>query len=381
MGKSFKSGGRGGIVKGGRQNMAFKKSTIYTGPGSHKDKKPQGALGSFISVFTDGWEALDKKKMAYGVPLAAAFAIAGLAAVKYIPLLPVGGAAVSRMLTELLCLAVILVLNAVYAMVNKVEPEPADVNTQTKGLGLGLLYGLICLGGLTAILLMYSVLSFGSDAVPPDGLLLWAIALLARAVMTEVFAHGIIYRGLRRDFNFAVAAIYAAVVFIALNWDTASVSQYSFFTILFASVFFSAAIDNSGTIVTSITTYYIWICVGGMILGLVNLPADYPCMLEPSFSGSVLLTGGAARAEGSLITLIINLMFCFSFYSMWVKKYQAEHEEAEAKAKARKNVAADEPEAGKVRIGGRLYPNVETHIGQKTRYARKSFFDKLKDLF
>lgn len=378
MGKSY-NGGRGGIVKGGRNNKSFKKSTIYTGPGSHKNKKAQGAFGSFISIFTDGWEALDKKKLKYEVPVAAVFAIVGLAAVKLIPLIPVGSAAVSRMLTELLCFVIILVLNTVYALVNKVEPEPADVSIQAKGMGLGALYGLICLGGVTAILRMYSVLSFGSDIAAIDSLPLWVIALLARVLTTEVFAHGIIYRGLRRDFNFAVAAIFAAVVFIVMNWETAVVNPYSFLTLLFASVFFSAAIENSGTMVTSITTYYIWICMGGLILNLVNLPKDYPHMFSPSFNGSVLLTGGAARIEGSLITLVINIMFIFSFYGMWVKRYQEEHEVAEAKV--RKNRAAGENELGKVRIGGRVYPNVETRIGQKTKYAEKTFFDKLKDLF
>ena len=379
MSKSNKSGGRGNIVRGGRSNVGFKKSTVYTGPGSYKAKKDKGVFGSFVSIFTDGWKALDKKELASAAPVVVVFAAIGLAAVKLIPLVPVGNEAVSRMLTELLHLAAIWICSAVYSFVKKAVPEIADTRKQAKGMGLGLLYGLIWLGGVTSILLMYKVLSFGKGAESLDGLVLWVIALFARALMTELFAHGIVYSDLRRRFNFAVAAVYAAVVFLALNWETAIVNPYSFLTILFASVFFSAAIENSGTFITSITAYYIWICVGGLILGLVCLPADYPAMLVPSFTGSVLLTGGAARIEGSLITLVINIMFIFSFYSMWVKKYQEEHEEAEVKA--RRNRPVDEVDPDKVRIGGRVFPNVETHIGQKTRYADKSFMDKLKDLF
>ena len=358
--------------------MNYKKSTIYTGPGSNKDKKkPEGTFGSFIAIFTDGWERLDKAKLLTSGAWSAGFALVGLLLVYLIPALPFENPALARMLSELLKLAVVVILGIVFSVLQKTGSPVLDTVLLAKGVGLGILYGLIWLGGSIAILRMYSVITFASEVKQIDGLMLWTAAVLARAVMTELFAHGVIFRMLRERLNFAVAATYAAIVFVALNADAAFINPYSFFTVLFTSIFFSAAVVNSGTVLTSIFSYYIWLLVGGLVLDVVCLPDDFPHMLSPEFTGSILLTGGTAKLEGSLIPMVISIMFIFSFYGMWVRKYQEEHAVAEEKAKRGRPEETLGPD--KVRIGGRVYPNVETHIGQKTRYGKKSFLEKLKD--
>lgn len=381
MGNRYKSsGGRSNVVRANRSNTTFKKSTIYKGDdsGAKKAKKKAGnrTIDKFLAVFVDGWNKLDKQALVKDGLFAVVFAAVGLVLAHVIPVIPVANPAVGRLLTEAILLAVVVGMSALFMAWQHAQLEPVDTQVLAKGFGYGLVYGLIWLGGPVAILLMYSGVRFLPEVTQIDGIAFWVVALLLRAMMTEFFAHGVVYRALRKKYNFAVAAVFAAVVFLGLNAETAFVNPYSFLTMLSASIFFSAALESSRSIGTTVVTYYIWLCVGGLIMHMVNLPADYPHMMTPIFTGSILLSGGAARLEGSLITLVINVMFIFSFYGTWVKNYKEQQDAAEAR---HKKAHPNELGPDKVRIGGRVYPNVETHIGQKTRYAKKSFFDKLKD--
>ena len=394
------SGGRSNIVKSGRTNVSFKKSTVYDGQEKSgkarksvsAKKKSNGPLQSFLSIFVEGWQNLNKSALLRGGIGALIFAAVGICCAQLLPVMPAQKPAVGRLITELIFLAVAVALTVAYSLITKEKFEAmlqvrprgtqgyieSDVTTtQIKGIGLGILYGAIVLGGTIAILRMYLALVFEEQPAQVDDIIIWALAILAHVLATELIAHGIVFCSLRKNLNFAVAAFFSAVAFIGINAGTAFVSPFSFFSMLAMSIFFSAAMDNSGSIGTPIFTYYIWLCIGGLIFGVVRLPADYPHMFTPTFNGSFLLSGGDAKLDGSLIVLLINIMFIFSFYGKWVKEYK---EKEDAKAAAQKHSRKpEEVGEGKVRIGGRIYPNVDTYIGQKTRYSKKSWLQKIKD--
>ena len=60
--------------------------------------------------------------------------------------------------------------------------------------------------------------------------------------------------------------------------------------------------------------------VGAIILGGVSLAEDYPHLLNMVISGNPILSGGSGKMEGSIIVLLINLIFMIGFVIAKKKK-------------------------------------------------------------
>lgn len=53
--------------------------------------------------------------------------------------------------------------------------------------------------------------------------------------------------------------------------------------------------------------------VGAIILGGVSLAEDYPHLFNMVISGNSILSGGSCKIEGSIIVLLMNLIFMVGF--------------------------------------------------------------------
>jgi len=64
--------------------------------------------------------------------------------------------------------------------------------------------------------------------------------------------------------------------------------------------------------------------IGCLILGTVALADDYPHLWNSALSGNNILSGGAAKLEGSVIVLIINsvLMLLMAYFSFGNKNFK-----------------------------------------------------------
>lgn len=60
--------------------------------------------------------------------------------------------------------------------------------------------------------------------------------------------------------------------------------------------------------------------VGAIILGGVSLAEDYPHLLNMVIGGNPILSGGSGKMEGSIIVLLINLIFMIGFVIAKKKK-------------------------------------------------------------
>jgi len=57
------------------------------------------------------------------------------------------------------------------------------------------------------------------------------------------------------------------------------------------------------------------------VLGGVSLADDYPHLLDMTFSGNELLSGGVCKIEGSIIVLITNVVFIAVFARLLRKRH------------------------------------------------------------
>ncbi|MDU7884691.1 MAG: CPBP family glutamic-type intramembrane protease, partial [Klebsiella michiganensis] len=90
--------------------------------------------------------------------------------------------------------------------------------------------------------------------------------------------------------------------------------------IITMSLFMTAILEYTNSLVTPIIIHSIWNIVGSIILGGVSLASDYPNLLEVNFLGNKLLSGGLCKLEGSIIVLIVNVLLFIIFTELTRKK-------------------------------------------------------------
>ena len=89
------------------------------------------------------------------------------------------------------------------------------------------------------------------------------------------------------------------------------------------SIFVSLLLLWTEGLWASIVAHYIWNMVAGIIMNGIVLAADYPSILQVSLHGTPLFTGDAAKIEGSIITLGVNLVLVGVTAFMLQRKYQS----------------------------------------------------------
>lgn len=72
--------------------------------------------------------------------------------------------------------------------------------------------------------------------------------------------------------------------------------------------------------------HFIWNAVGALILNEGSLADDYPHVLCTVFVGNDILSGGACKIEGSIVVLIVNVVF-IALFMVLIKHRANESEE------------------------------------------------------
>lgn len=76
----------------------------------------------------------------------------------------------------------------------------------------------------------------------------------------------------------------------------------------------TCVLEYTGSMIAPIIMHAIWNGIGAIILGGVSLAEDYPHLLNVTFAGNNILSGGLCKMEGSIVVLVINvLMICVIF--------------------------------------------------------------------
>lgn len=79
------------------------------------------------------------------------------------------------------------------------------------------------------------------------------------------------------------------------------------------SLMMTVILEYSSSLMAPIMMHFIWNSVGGIILGSVSLADDYPHLYQTILTGNDLLSGGVLKMEGSLIVLLVNVLFIVYF--------------------------------------------------------------------
>lgn len=157
------------------------------------------------------------------------------------------------------------------------------------------------------------------QAVPM--LWLWLVALFLNTIMQELLVRGYLYRLIQRRANTVLAAIVTTALFLFCHGGALEAGWLPCANIVLMSLFVTAVLEVTGSLVAPILIHFIWNSVGGILLGGVSLADDYPHLYSVTMHGNALISGGAFKIEGSLVVLVVNALFFVLFAILaWRKK-------------------------------------------------------------
>lgn len=237
----------------------------------------------------------------------------------FIPLLNTDNAAIWRLWAEITPLIAIIAFTFVFWLIEKKQIKLHLLGNPAKGLSVGIIGGVAWLGCSVLILLLLVVLKFdGSNNVTM--LPIWLLASILNVVMQELLVRGYLYQMIKQKHNLIAATIVTTGIFTALHGGAFEAGIIPVLNVVTMSLLMTVVLEYTGSIMAPVIMHGIWNSVGAIILGGVSLAEDYPHLLNVTFSGNDILSGGVCKIEGSVIVLAVNILMIFVFILLKMKK-------------------------------------------------------------
>lgn len=186
---------------------------------------------------------------------------------------------------------------------------------------IGFAAGVLWLGIATGVLLLTGTMHItGYQQVPLLGL--WILSALLNTVMQELLIRGYLYQLIKRQYSTVAAAIVTTALFTFLHGGALEAGTVPTFNVVTMSLLMVLILEYTQSLLAPTVMHFLWNCIGGILLGGVSLAEDYPQLCQTEFTGSVLLSGGTPKMEGSIVVLFLNLALIAAFAALIQKRKQ-----------------------------------------------------------
>lgn len=233
--------------------------------------------------------------------------------------IPSDNPAIWRLGAETLPLLYILVFSIIFWLIEKRNIEIIRFREPIRNISLGISVGAVWLGCTVAIMCLTGTLSFsGSNLI--SNLAVWLFACFLNVIMQELLVRGYIYQLVKSKYNVAASIIVTTILFTALHGGAFEAGMVAVLNVMTMSVFISLVLEYTDSLIAPILIHTVWNSVGAIVLGGVSLADDYPHLLNVVFHGNKLLSGGSCKMEGSIIVLILNVLFAILFFFLLIRQ-------------------------------------------------------------
>ncbi|MFS0562900.1 type II CAAX endopeptidase family protein [Terribacillus sp. 179-K 1B1 HS] len=172
---------------------------------------------------------------------------------------------------------------------------------------IGVVTGALWLGSVAAVLILTKTMNIqGHNQI--DFIWIWILASLLNAAMQELLMRGYLYQLWKQKYNVAAATVFTTILFTAMHGGAFEAGIIPVLNVVSMSVFVTILLEYTGTIIAPIIAHFIWNTIGAIIIGGVSLANDYPNLLNSSFQGNQIVSGGLYKMEGSIIVSVVNLI-------------------------------------------------------------------------
>ncbi|MFR4052310.1 MAG: CPBP family intramembrane glutamic endopeptidase, partial [Clostridium perfringens] len=262
---------------------------------------------------------LHMKKILYvllkGMLFFFSFAIIG----SILPTIPSNNAAIWRFGAELVPFLLIISITLIFCIIDRKTIH--IFNNIFFNICIGIGAGLIWLLIPTLILILTGTMKILKVNYVPS-LWLWIISAFLNVIMQELLIRGYLYQLIKENYNVITSTIITTTLFTLMHGGVLTYGIIPILNIITMSLFMTAILEYTNSLVTPIIIHSIWNIVGSIILGSVSLASDYPNLLEVNFLGNKLLSGGLCKLEGSIIVLIVNVLLFIIFTELTRKKFK-----------------------------------------------------------
>lgn len=235
----------------------------------------------------------------------------------FLPLLNTERQALWRLWAEITPLFAVVVFTFIFWLIEKRSVRLHLLCSPAKSILIGCVGGGLWICAAVILMRLIGVLHFESVNAVPD-LPIWIAAAFLNVIMQELLVRGYLYQMLKQKHNTAAAVVVTTGLFVALHGGAFEAGIVPVLNVLSMSLLMTIVLEYTGGLIAPIIMHAIWNIAGAVILGGVSLADDYPHLINSSFSGGKLLSGGDCRIEGSIIVLIWNVLL-ISFF-LWRRK-------------------------------------------------------------
>lgn len=239
--------------------------------------------------------------------------------VSVIPIPNTANAVIWRFWAELIPLVSIIALTLIFWLIDKRRTRLHLTGKLVNNIILGCVTGAVWLGVSVGILAIIGVVHIdGRNQI--SMLWLWMISAFLNTVMQEMLVRGYLYQMLKSNYNIGIAVIVSTGLFTFAHGGAFEAGILPVLNVITMSLFVTAVLEYTDSLIAPIVIHFLWNGVGAIILGGVSLAEDYPHLFNMVISGNSILSGGSCKIEGSIIVLLMNLIFMVGFIMANKKK-------------------------------------------------------------
>ena len=232
--------------------------------------------------------------------------------VSVIPIPDTTSAVIWRFWAELIPLLSIIALTLVFWLIDKRKTRLHLAGKPVYNIILGCATGAVWLGVSVGILSIIGVVHIdGKNQI--SMLSLWMISAFFNTVMQEILVRGYLYQMLKSNYNIGIAVIVSTGLFTFAHGGIFEAGILPVLNVITMSLFMTAVLEYTDSLIAPIVIHFLWNGVGAIILGGVSLAEDYPHLFNMVIDGNPILSGGSCKIEGSIIVLLMNLIFMVGF--------------------------------------------------------------------
>lgn len=242
--------------------------------------------------------------------------------VSVLPLSTSENPALWRLWAEAMPLLAIILFTAAFWLLEKRTVRLCLVGESIKEFLLGIIAGTVWLGCAVGVMCLLGVMSVeGENTVPMFSIWLWAAFF--NVIMQELLVRGYLYQMLKQKHNIIAATVVTTAIFTACHGGAFEAGLVPVLNVVTMSLLMTVVLEYTGSLVAPIMMHFIWNGIGALILGGVPLADDYPNLLNSTFSGHKLLSGGDCKIEGSVVVLLLNILFIILFIVRDIQGWKA----------------------------------------------------------
>lgn len=233
--------------------------------------------------------------------------------VSILPIPETTNPAIWRLWAEVIPLLIIIMFNLIFWLIEKRVFSLQLFTDPVRSSLTGIITGFIWLGIVAGILAFSGAMRIdGCSAVPLIGV--WLLSAFLNTIMQELLVRGYLYQMIKHRYNLVAATIVSTLLFTFLHGGAFEAGLIPVLNVFTMSLLMTVVLEFTRSLIAPIMMHFLWNGIGAIVLGGVSLAEDYPHIFNTLFQGNEFLSGGVYKMEGSIIVLVVNILFIFGFY-------------------------------------------------------------------